>query len=134
MINYIAPNIPEDILWVNNSIIKGMMDLQKIKSSRTTDTYPDKTFVVKMSQIKSQRKNASITFWTASKTRSFPPTQWNPNGHSWGYRPKSVTNIYFEEDAKEYTFSWGSGGEINEAEFYSLFKVSSSVKEFLEKI
>jgi hypothetical protein len=133
MNNYNQPSIPEDVLWVNNSIIKSM-DLKKIKASRTTDTYPDKTFVIKMSQIKSQRKNASITFWTASKTRSFPPTQWNPNGRSWTYRPKSVTNIYFDEDAKEYTFSWGSGGEINEAEFYSLFKLSSSVKEFLESI
>ena len=133
MNNYNQPNIPEEVLWVNNSIIKSM-DLKKIKASRTTDTYPDKTFVIKMSQIKSQRKNASITFWTASKTRSFPPTQWNPNGRSWTYRPKSVTNIYFDEDIKEYTFSWGSGGEINESEFYSLFKVSSSVKEFLEKI
>ena len=72
MNNYIAPNIPQDVLWVNNSIIKGM-DLEKIKSSRTTDTYPDKTFVIKMSQIKSQRKNASITFWGKGRTRSFPP-------------------------------------------------------------
>jgi len=131
--NYIAPNIPEEVLWVNNSIIKDM-DLKKIKASRKTDTYPDKTFVIKMSQIKSQRKNASVTFWSKSRTRSFPPTQWRPNGHTWTYRPKSVTNIYFDKDAKEYTFSWGSGGEINEAEFYSLFKLSCSVKDFLIKI
>ena len=133
MINYNQPNIPEDVLWVNNSIIKSM-DLEKIKTSRTTDTYPDKTFVIKMSQIKSKRKNASITFWSKGKTKHYPPTQWRPNGHTWSYRPKSVTNIYFDEDKKEYTFSWGSGGEISESEFYSLFKVSSSVKEFLEKI
>ena len=133
MNNYNQPNIPEEVLWVNNSIIKSM-DLKKIKASRKTDTYPDKTFVIKMSQIKSQRKNASITFWNESRTRSFPPSQWRPNGHTWTYRPKSVTNIYFDEDKKEYTFSWGSGGEISESEFYSLFKVSSSVKEFLEKI
>ena len=133
MNNYIAPNIPEDVLWVNNSVIKNM-DLEKIKASRTTDSYPDKTFVIKMSQIKSKRKNASIIFWSGDKTRTQLPSQWRPNGYTWTYRPKSVTNIYFDEDTKEYTFSWGSGGEISESEFYSLFKVSSSVKEFLEKI
>ena len=131
--NYIAPNIPEEVLWVNNSIIKDM-DLKKIKSSRKTDTYPDKTFVIKMSQIKSKRKSASITFNNCHKTATNSPNQWNPNGHTWTYRPKSVTNIYFDKDAKEYTFSWGSGGEINEAEFYSLFKLSCSVKDFLIKI
>jgi len=133
MNNYNQPSIPEDVLWVNNSIIKSM-DLKKIKASRTTDTYPDKTFVIKLSQIKSQRKNASITFNNCHKTATQLPSQWSPNGRSWTYRPKSVTNIHFDKDTKEYTFSWGSGGEINESEFYSLFKLSSSVKEFLESI
>ena len=92
MINYIAPHIPEDVLWVNNSIIKGM-DLEKIKSSRTTDTYPDKTFVIKMSQIKSQRKNASITFWSNSKTRTYPA---KPMATKWAYMDLSpqVSNKY----------------------------------------
>ena len=44
--NYNQPNIPEEVLWVTNSIIKDM-DLKKIKASRKTDTYPDKTFVIK---------------------------------------------------------------------------------------
>ena len=131
---YKAPNIKEQILFVTNSIVNKMDNVDKIKSSRKTTDYPKHKFIVKLSQFKKKHKSASVYFLGDVRVKHLPPTTWHPNGWTWTHQPKSVTNIYFNEDKKEYSFSWGSGGEINEEQFYSLFRVASSVKDLLEKI
>ena len=134
MSNYTAPNIKEQILFVTNSIVNKMDNVDKIKSSRKTADYPQNKFIVKLSQFKKKHKCASVYFLGDTRTVHLPATTWRPNGYTWTHPPKSVTNIYFNEDKKEYVFSWGSGGEIEEEQFYSLFRVASSVKDLLEKI
>ena len=131
---YKAPNIKEQILFVTNSIVNKMDNVDKIKSSRKTSDYPQNKFIVKLSQFKKKHKCASVYFLGDAIVKHIAPSGWHPNGYTWTDQPKSVTNIYFSEDKKEYVFSWGSGGEINEEQFYSLFRVASSVKDFLEKI
>tara|TARA_B100000073_G_scaffold63703_1_gene47050 strand:+ start:261 stop:665 length:405 start_codon:yes stop_codon:yes gene_type:complete len=134
MNNYTAPNIKEQILFVTNSIVNKMDNVDKIKSSRKTADYPQNKFIVKISQLKKKHKSASVYFLGDAIVKHIAPTTWQPNGYTWTHHPKSVTNIYFNEDKKEYVFSWGSGGEIEEEQFYSLFRVASSVKDLLEKI
>ena len=131
---YKAPNIKEQILFLTNSIVNKMDNVDKLKSSTKTADYPKHKFIVKLSQFKKKHKCASVYYLGDARVKNAPPTTWNPNGWTWTDQPKSVTNIYFSEDKKEYVFSWGSGGEINEEQFYSLFRVASSVKDFLEKI
>ena len=134
MNNYIAPKIKEQILFVTNSIVNKMDNVDKIKSSRKTANYPQNKFIVKLSQLKKKHKCASVYYLGDARVKHIAPSTWHPNGYTWTAQPKSETNIYFSEDKKEYVFSWGSGGEINEEQFYSLFRVASSVKDFLEKI
>ena len=134
MNNYTAPNIKEQILFVTNSIVNKMDNVDKIKSSRKTADYPQNKFIVKLSQLKKKHKCASVYFLGDAIVKHIAPTKWHPNGYTWTHQPKSVTNIEFNEDKKEYVFSWGSGGEIEEEQFYSLFRVASSVKDLLEKI
>lgn len=134
MNNYIAPNIKEQILFVTNSIVNKMDNVDKIKSSRKTADYPQNKFIVKLSQLKKKHKCASVYFLGDAIVKHIAPNGWHPNGYTWTHQPKSVTNIEFNEDKKEYAFSWGSGGSLNEEQFYSLFRVASSVKDLLEKI
>ena len=134
MNNYIAPNIKEQILFVTNSIVNKMDNVDKIKSSRKTANYPQNKFIVKLSQLKKKHKCASVYFLGDAIVKHIAPSGWHPNGYTWTHQPKSVTNIEFNEDKKEYAFSWGSGGSLNEEQFYSLFRVASSVKDLLEKI
>lgn len=140
MNNYIAPNIKEQILFLTNSIVNKMDNVDKLKSSTKTADYPQNKFIVKLSQFKKKHKCASVYFLGDAIVKHIAPTTWHPNGgtrlagYTWTHQPKSVTNIYFNEDKKEYVFSWGSGGEIEEEQFYSLFRVASSVKDLLEKI
>ena len=131
---YKAPNIKEQILFVTNSIVNKMDNVDKIKSSRKTADYPQNKFIVKLSQLKKKHKCASVYFLGDAIVKHIAPTKWQPNGYTWTHQPKSVTNIEFNEDKKEYAFSWGSGGSLNEEQFYSLFRVASSVKDLLEKI
>ena len=134
MTMYKAPNIKEQILFLTNSIVNKMDNVDKLKSSTKTADYPQNKFIVKLSQFKKKHKCASVYFLGDARVKHLPATTWRPNGYTWTDQPKSVTNIYFNEDKKEYVFSWGSGGEIEEEQFYSLFRVASSVKDFLEKI
>ena len=134
MNNYIAPNIKEQILFVTNSIVNKMDNVDKLKSSRKTADYPQNKFIVKLSQLKKKHKSASVYFLGDAIVKRTTPTTWHPHGYTWTHQPKSVTNIEFNEDKKEYAFSWGSGGSLNEEQFYSLFRVASSVKDLLEKI
>lgn len=134
MNNYIAPNIKEQILFLTNSIVNKMDNVDKLKSSTKTADYPQHKFIVKLSQFKKKHKCASVYFLGDAIVKHIAPTTWQPNGYTWIHQSKSVTNIEFNEDKKEYAFSWGSGGSLNEEQFYSLFRVASSVKDFLEKI
>lgn len=134
MNNYIAPNIKEQIVFVTNSIVNKMDNVDKLKSSRKTADYPQNKFIVKLSQLKKKHKCASVYFLGDAIVKHIAPNEWHPNGYTWTHQPKSVTNIEFNEDKKEYAFSWGSGGSLNEEQFYSLFRVASSVKDLLEKI
>ena len=78
-----------------------MDNVDKIKSSRKTADYPQNKFIVKLSQLKKKHKSASVYFLGDAIAKHTPPTTWNPNG-TWTHQPKSVTNIYFNEDKKEY--------------------------------
>ena len=98
MNNYTAPNIKEQILFVTNSIVNKMDNVDKIKSSRKTADYPQNKFIVKISQLKKKHKSASVYFLGDAVVKHIAPTTWQPNGYTWTHHPKSVTNIYFNED------------------------------------
>ena len=103
-----------------------MDNVDKIKSSRKTADYPQNKFIVKNFTIKKESIRVhQFIFLGMRVVKHLPPTTWHPNGYTWTHQPKSVTNIEFNEDKKEYAFSWGSGGEIYEEQFYSLFLVVS---------
>ena len=94
MSNYTAPNIKEQILFVTNSIVNKMDNVDKIKSSRKTADYPQNKFIVKISQLKKKHKSASVYFLGDAIVKHIAPTTWQPNGYTWTHHPKSVTNIY----------------------------------------
>ena len=132
MNNYNQPNLPHPVKWLVNTITKGMqVDLLPQCSTRD---YPDDTFVVKVGKVKSKHREAQIYYNGHTQTYHYPPTQWNPSGRTYSHRPKSVTNINYSNDRKDYVFSWGSGGEMDDSEFYSFFQLANSVKDFLKKI
>ena len=132
MSNYNQPNLPHPVKWLVNTITKGMQVDHLLKCS--TRDYPDDTFVIRLSQIKAKHKTAQVIYNGHTQTHHYAPTSWNPNGRYYSYRPKSVTNIGWSCDRKDYVFSWGSGGEMDDSEFYSFFQLANSVKDFLKKI